>query len=291
MNPELLIRSGCINAEGPVWDDRTQTFYFIDVEAGKLFSWKNENLTVWEAGEKIGCAVIRENGGVLAALQSGFYAVDFPDGGKTLLTDPEADLPRNRFNDGKVDPRGRFFAGTLTMEHVPEKTFEASLWQLVKEEDAFSSKRVLGEVGLANGLAWSRDGKLFYFVDTDRSTVTAYEYDMETGAVGEGRVIIRVPEEDGFPDGMTIDEEGKLWIALWGGGAISRWDPESGKMLEKYTLPAKNVSSCCFGGPDMDTLFITTASQDTDMAEYPLAGNVFCMKPGVKGEPSYRAAI
>ena len=82
MNPELLIRSGCINAEGPVWDDRTQTFYFIDVEAGKLFSWKNENLTVWEAGEKIGCAVIRENGGVLAALQSGFYAVDFPDGGK-----------------------------------------------------------------------------------------------------------------------------------------------------------------------------------------------------------------
>ena len=292
MKPELLIESHCINAEGPVWDAETQTFYFIDVEAGKIFSFKDGILTVWEAGEKVGFAVLRENGGVIAGLQSGFCAVDFPNGGKEVLADPESDLPGNRFNDGKVDPRGRVFGGTLSMTKPEGVTGPmAALYRLDKTDEGFRAVRVIDKVGLANGLAWSADRTKFYFVDTDASTVTEYAYDIETGAVGEGRVIISVPLEMGFPDGMTIDAEGKLWIALWQGCAVSRWDPETGKMLEKYELPAKNVSSCCFGGPEMDTLFITTASQDTDTSEYPLAGNVFCMKPGVKGEPSYRAAL
>ena len=299
VKPELLIRASCINAEGPVWDDETQTLYFIDVEAGRIFSFKDQHLTVWNAGEKTGCAVITADGGIIAALQSGFYRVDFPNGGKTFLTDPEADLPRNRFNDGKVDPRGRFFAGTLTMEHVPGKEAEAALYRLVRvkgcgqdaENGEYTAKKVLDNVGLSNGLAWSADGTKFYFADTDRSTITEYAYDMENGEIGDGKVIIRVPKEMGFPDGMTIDEEGKLWIALWNGGALSRWDPESGTLLEKYELPAKNVSSCCFGGPNMDELFITTASQDTDLTQYPLAGNVFHLFPGVKGAKSFRLIL
>ena len=289
--PELYIQSHCINAEGPVWDDRTQTLYFIDVEAGRIFSYKDGQLTRWDVGEKIGCAVLRENGGMLAGLQSGIYEVDFPDGWKKLLTDPEADLPGNRFNDGKVDPRGRFLAGTLTMAAPPgEKGPMAALYRLDRKEKEWEAVKVVDKVGLANGLAWSADGKNLFFVDTDRGTVTRYDYDPETGAVGRGEVVIRVPAEMGHPDGMTIDEEGKLWIALWGGCAVTRWDPETGEMLERHEVPALCVSSCCFGGPDMDTLFITTASEQTDLEKYPLAGSVFRMKTSVRGAKSVRAA-
>ena len=283
--PELYIRSNCINAEGPVWDAASQTLYFIDVEAGKIFSYKDGQLVSQEVGEQIGCAVLREQGGMVAGLKSGLYTVDFPDGEKRLLTDPEADIPGNRFNDGKVDPAGRFFAGTMALSSEEGDPPTGALYRLDADGTV---TRVIDNVYLANGLAWSSDGTVFYFVDTTPGTVTRYAYDLATGALSDPEVVIRVPEETGHPDGMTIDEDGNLWIALWGGNAISKWDPRTGEMLEKYELPALNVSSCCFGGRDMDTLFITTASQDTDMEKYPLAGNVFCMKPGVKGAPSFK---
>ena len=283
--PELYIRSECINAEGPVWDDTTGTLYFIDVEAGRIFSWKDGKLTSWEAGERVGCAVLREQGGILAALESGFYEVDFPDGGKTFVADPEADLPGNRFNDGKVDPSGRLLAGTMALASKEGDGPTAALYSL--DPDKTVTKRI-PDVYLSNGLAWTGDGRKMYFIDTTPHTVTAYRYDPESGNLSDPEVIIRVPEEMGSPDGMTIDEEGKLWIALWGGSAISRWDPETGELLEKIPLPAKNVSSCCFGGENRDELFITTASQDTDKTEYPLAGNVFRLFPGVKGARSFK---
>ena len=292
MKAELLIESHCINAEGPVWDDETQTFYFIDVEAGKIFSWKDNTLTAWEAGEKIGCAVLRKEGGMLAGLHSGICAVDFPDGGKTLLASPEAHLPGNRFNDGKVDPRGRFFAGTLTMTRPEGKEGPlAALYRLdadIKSDTGYAAKKVIDKVGLANGLAWSADGTKFYFIDTNANTVSEYAYDMETGEVGAGHVIINVPAEMGHPDGCTIDEDGNLWVALWGGCAVSKWDPRTGQLLGKIELPAKNVSSCCFGGPEMKDLFITTASLETDMEEYPLAGSVFAVRTDVSGTRSHR---
>ena len=292
MNPELFIRSNCINAEGPLWDERQQTFYFIDVEAGKVFSFKDGKLTSWEAGEKVGFAVLRENGGMIAGLASGIYAVDFPNGGKRLMVSPEADLPGNRFNDGKVDPFGRLFAGTMTMIRPEEaKGPLAALYRLDCSGNEYRARKVIGQVGLSNGLAWSSDRKKFFYVDTDFHTISEYDYDPDTGEIGKGRVIIRVPDQMGYPDGMTVDENGKLWIALWGGGAVSQWDPGTGELLLKIALPVKNVSSCCFGGPEMDILFITTASQGTDLKQYPLAGNVFCMKAGVRGERSWRAKI
>ena len=280
MKPELYIKSNCINAEGPVWDEETGTLYFIDVEAGKIFSWKDEKLTAWEAGEQIGCAVLREKGGMIAALRSGLYEVDFPDGGKRLLADPESEIPGNRFNDGKVDPAGRLLAGTMALSSQAGDPPTGALDSL---DINGSVSKLIPDVYLSNGLAWSADGSVLFHVDTTAQTVTRYEYNVAAGTVSDPEVVIRVPDGLGFPDGMTIDSEGKLWIALWRGHAISRWDPETGEMLAKYELPALNVSSCCFGGVGMDTLFITTASQDTDMTQYPMAGNVFCMKPGVRG--------
>jgi len=285
MTPELYIKSNCINAEGPVWDEETGTFYFIDVEAGKIFSYKEEKLTEWSAGEQVGCAVLRAGGGMIAALASGLYAVDFPDGDKRFLADPEAHLPGNRFNDGKVDPAGRLFAGTMPLASAAGDPPAGALYCLDVNGSVIKK---IDHVYLSNGLAWSADGSVFYFIDTGAQTIRQYHYDLKTGAISDEKIIIKVPEEMGHPDGMTIDCEGKLWVALWGGYAVSRWDPETGELLEKYELPVPNVSSCCFGGEDMGTLFITTASQDTDKEKYPLAGNVFCMRPEVKGAMSYK---
>ncbi len=280
MKPELYIRSECINAEGPVWDETDNTLYFVDVEKGQILSYRNEQLLSWDAGEQVGCAVLKKDGGMIAALKSGLYEVDFPNGGKHFLCDPEAALPQNRFNDGKVDPAGRLLAGTMALSSNEGDAPAGSLYCL--DTDGTVSKK-LGNIYLSNGMAWSEDGSIFYYIDTTAQTVTRYRYEVSSGQISGPEIIIRVPEEEGHPDGMTIDEEGMLWIALWGGGAVSRWDPNTGQMLQKIQLPVLNVSSCCFGGVNMDTLFITTASQDTDKTKYPLAGNVFCMKPGVRG--------
>ena len=292
--PELWIKSNCINAEGPVWDEATGTFYFVDVEAGKIFSYKDDVLTTWEAGERVGCAVPCEDGRILAGLETGIYLVDFPNGGKLQLCDPEPDLEMNRFNDGKADPQGRFLAGTLTMGASENDPAKAALYRLKRnEDDTFEAVPVIKNAKLANGLAWTADEKIMYFSDTFYHTVTPYIYteEDEEFVPAPGKKPIRIPDDWGFPDGMTIDDEGMVWIALWGGGAVTRWNPETGELLEKIELPAFNVSSCCFGGPDMDELFITTASQDTDMTKYPLAGNVFRMKAGVTGAKSYKAKL
>lgn len=285
MKPELYIKAACVNAEGPVWDADTDTLYFIDVEAGKIFSYTGGGLLSWDAGEQVGCAVLREGGGMIAALRSGFYEVDFPYGHKRLIHDPERHIPGNRFNDGKVDPAGRLLAGTMALSSEEGDPPTGALYCL--NTDGSVEKRI-ENVYLSNGLAWSADGHILYHVDTTQRTVTRYEYDPGTGFLYRPAVVIRVPEALGYPDGMTIDSEGMLWIALWGGGAVSRWDPETGKLKEKYDLPVLNVSSCCFGEKDMDTLFITTASQGTDMERYPLAGSIFRMKARIAGAASMK---
>ena len=280
MKAEQYIHVRCVNAEGPVWDETTGTLYFVDIEAGKIFSYAGGRLTSWDAGEQVGCAVLRERGGMIAALKSGFYEVDFPEGGKRLIQDTENKIPGNRFNDGKVDPAGRLLAGTMPLSAKETDPPSGALYCL--NTDGSVEKRI-DHVSLSNGLAWSGDGHVFYHIDTNRRTVTRYDYDPETGSMHHPAVVIRVSEELGYPDGMTIDSEGMLWIALWGGCAVSRWNPGTGEMIERYTLPVRNVSSCCFGGKDMDTLFITTASQGTDLEKYPLAGSVFMMKTAVTG--------
>lgn len=285
MKAELYIKSNCINAEGPVWDEETGTIYFIDVEAGKIFSYKDEVSSI-DVGEKIGTMALCKNSeNYIVALQSGIYILNPRTGEKKKLADPEADIPMNRFNDGKADPDGRFLAGTLSMDQDENPGPRAALYQISKDSEI---KTLIPNVMLANGLTWSTDGKDFYFIDTARHIISHYDYDSETGNISNGKVVITVPDEMGVPDGMTIDEDGNLWVALWGGCAISKWNPKTGKLLDKIEVDALNVSSCCFGGKKMDELFITSASQDTDMSKYPLAGNVFRVKPGAKGSLTYK---
>jgi sugar lactone lactonase YvrE len=154
-------------------------------------------------------------------------------------------------------------------------------------------EKKLSDVTISNGLAWSMDGTTMYYIDTQRSTVRAFDYDAGTGNIANERVIVEVPEEMGHPDGMTIDTEGMLWVALFRGAGVSKWDPLTGKLIEKYDVGAANVTACTFGGPDLSTLYITTArtgTSDADLKRYPHAGGIFAIEPGVKGLPAFEFA-
>lgn len=285
---ELVVKTDCIIGEGPVWDSATETLYFIDLLNSRIFSYDGDRLISRKMSETIGCAVLREQGGMVAAMENGFYEVDFPAGREVPIVDPEAGRADGRFNDGKVDPAGRFWAGTMPRcldSGYGEAGPDSGLYCLYPDG---SVKTMLTEVIQANGLAWRRDGCKFYFIDTQRFCVQEFDCDLEKNELSNGRVCVTVDRTLGIPDGMTIDDEGCLWVALWGGGAVARWNPETGELLEQIPVPALNVTSCCFGGKHLDELYVTTARLNTDHSQYPLAGSVFRFKPQVTGCPSYQ---
>jgi sugar lactone lactonase YvrE len=207
-----------------------------------------------------------------------------PDSGKiTFLADPESHLPENRFNDGKCDPFGRFWAGTMALDFTKGA---GSMYCLFPD---LSAKKMAGDLTISNGLAWSLDQKTMYLIDSADATVWAFDYDPKTAAIQNKRALIVFQKKDGSPDGMTMDSEGKLWIAHWDGARVTRWDPENGKLLFTQPIPASLVTSVAFGGPGLDEMYVTTArvslSEET-LASQPHAGGLFRFKPGVKGLPA-----
>jgi len=272
--------------EGPCWDARRQSLYWVDIEESKLHVYdpaKREDRAI-SVGQPIGAVVTRRSGGVLLALQQGFYAFD-PDT-ETLehLHNPEPHLPENRFNDGKCDPAGRFWAGTMAMSEEP---IRGNLYCL--DTDLTVHKKVEA-VSISNGLAWSPDERLMYYVDSPTRVVTAFDYDKASGEIANRRVVIQIPDGMGYPDGMSIDEEGMLWIALWDGAMVGRWNPANGELLGKIPLPVSRPTSCVFGGENLDELYITSARSRLDeetLAAQPLAGGIFKCRPGVRGGPAW----
>jgi sugar lactone lactonase YvrE len=235
----------------------------------------------------VGTVVPRAAGGVMLALYEGFAAFDPETGELTMIVDPEADLPGNRFNDGKCCPGGTFWAGTMAYEN---QTTQGSLYRL---DPDMSVHKMLGNIGISNGIVWSLDHRTMYYIDSMAYTVRAFDYDTNTGDISRERVIIRVPREEGLPDGMDIDEEGMLWVAHFGGGRINRWHPETGEILHTLRLPASQVTACAFGGPELDTLYITSAALNLDEAalkQEPHAGGLFTVKPGYRGVKSFKFA-
>ena len=285
--PELYIPMNCVIGEGPVWDERDQTLYFIDLLGGKIYH-KAETLEKLDVGETVGCIALRERGGMIAGLKSGWYFMDFPSGKREFISWPEGDRTGSRFNDGKADPAGRMWSGTMptTLDTGEgEAGPDSALYSL---DQKLNVKQMASGIIQGNGMAWTADTKQFYFIDTQSRHVLGFDYDIGTNVLTNQRIAVTVPEKDGIPDGMTIDDEGRLWIALWGGNAVGVWDPRSGTLLEKIEVPAKNVTACCFGGADMKDLFITTASLGTDLERYPQAGSVFRLRTDVSGAKSFR---
>ncbi len=223
---------------------------------------------------------LRSNGGLILAGRSGFAEVDVESGRIAPLLHPERHLPANRFNDGKVDPRGRFWAGTMSTDGQQKK---GSLYCLYPD---FSLRTAVTGITISNGLAWSADHKLLYYIDTPTQEVAAFDFDADTGQVSGRRTLLRIPADKGKPDGMTIDTEGMLWVALYGGGAVTRWNPRDGKLLATIEVPARLVTSCAFAGLRMDELYITTARQGLnpqELAAHPHAGSLFRVQPAARG--------
>ena len=222
----------------------------------------------------------------MLAVEDGFAQFDIGSGSLELVADPESDKPENRFNDGKCDPAGRFWAGTMNRgDALSLRT--GALYSLDRD---FSVKKHLDLVGVSNGIVWTKDAKTMYFVDTATRAIDRFDYQLETGEISGRKTVFDVPEEMGYPDGMAIDEEDKLWVSFWGGWQVAQICPLEGKVLTTIKLPAEQVTACAFCGENLDQLYITTAREglsDEQLASQPLAGDLFVCQPGVRGARSH----
>jgi sugar lactone lactonase YvrE len=218
------------------------------------------------------------------ALHQGIAAFDPDTHALNILCDPEPHLPQNRFNDGKCDPAGRLWAGTMNLE--PSQNLTGALYSFDRRMKA---TKHLSHVGVSNGLAWSTDAKIMYYIDSMSRTIDSFDYDLASGEIANRRVVFNVPTELGVADGMTIDAEDNLWVAFWGGWCVAQVDPIKKEVLRKVKLPVANVTSCTFGGQQLDELYITTARHglSTDqLADQLHAGDLFVARPGICGLPS-----
>ncbi|WP_082234417.1 SMP-30/gluconolactonase/LRE family protein [Halobacillus massiliensis] len=282
MKAELVINSQSTLGEGPLWDPEHNHFYWVDIVEKKIHRFNTETNEKEEVlfDSPVGAAAINQKGGLIVALMTGLYELDWKNGNAKLIEDPEVHLPENRFNDGKCDPYGRFWAGT--MDEGENKT-TGSLYCL--DLDGTVTKK-LDNLGISNGITWSPDHKYMYFIDTPTGKVVRYNYHMESGDISNPVDVLTFPENSGFPDGMTIDKEGMLWIAHFAGGGVSRWNPETGEQLAFVDIPAVNVTSCTFGGTNLNELYVTTAKKDMteeQLSKYPYAGGVFKVKTEIEG--------
>lgn len=271
--------------EGALWHPAENKLYWVNIEGKTLHIYdpgNGENLSL-PVKERIGTVVPVAGGGALVALQSGIYFINTKTGVLQFIANP---LPHNgdiRFNDGKCDPSGRFWVGSM---HLQFKEGVASLYRMNKD---LSVTKVLDDVTISNGIAWTKDKQTMYYVDSHLRTIDAFDYSDADGNVRNRRTIVALPEGGGAPDGITLDANGNIWAAIWGANAVACFDAKTGDRLKTIEIPAPHVSSCAFGGENLDTLFITTARGELtaqQLAAFPLSGGVFSVKPGVQGVPA-----
>src|SRR6056297_286428 len=289
INVQCVVDSKSGLGEGPVWSSTRQCLYWVDIDAGLIhsFSPATDARRTWDVGVKVGAVVPRSEaagGGLLLATEKGFVGFEEESEQLEYIVDPEEGNPDTRFNDGKCDPAGRFWAGTMSYSRTRGA---ANLWCL--DVDYSVAKRVTG-VTVSNGITWSLDEKTMYYIDSNEFAVVAFDYDRQSGTIGNPQPAVVVPQELGKPDGMCIDSEGMLWIALFRGGAVTRWNPADGSLMELIKMPALHVTACAFGGKDLKTLFVTSARAPADEQQlntYPHTGCLFALHPEVIGAPSF----
>ena len=286
LDAEVAVPAQCQLGEGPVWDPGRGLLWWVDILAGHVHAIDpGTGARTWfEAGDPVGAVGLTRNGGLVLALVDGFALADHDGQRLTRLPGFSTDRSAIRFNDGKPDPWGNFCAGTMAWDETGRPP--GSLYRL---SPAGTVTELLGDVGLSNGLDWTDDRKLFYYADSNSGRLDLFDTDPATGALGSRRPFVTIPEAEGIPDGLTLDAEGCVWLAVWDSGEVRRFTPD-GRLDTVVRLPARQVTSAAFGGPDLGTLYITTAWEgltSADLAEQPHAGDIFACTPGVTGRPPF----
>jgi len=289
----LLVNLHNALGEGPVWDERTGVLYWLDGLGCKWFRRARDgSIRQFTTPSPIGSMALQGDGlRAIVGLRDGVYILDLATGALSPYVNPEAGLSGNRFNDGKADPAGRYLIGTMSESANDGATRGSRAGALYSIERDGAFRKLRGDVGISNGLAWNSARNMLYYVDSAAGCVFGYNYDVKSGNIAGERICVRIPEDEGIPDGMAIDVDDHLWIAQWGGWCVSCYDPATGERLARIDVPVKHVTCCAFGGEHMNELFITTSTNGVEGVEWlrqPLAGSLFVADPGVKGTVSFR---
>jgi sugar lactone lactonase YvrE len=283
---ELVADVHCEVGEGPAWDPRDGSLLWVDIVPGHIYrmSAATGELTQITLGQEVSVAIPRTAGGYVVGVQDGLIALDRVAPGYTLspLVEIELDMPGNLMNDCKCDTRGRLWGGTRARDWTPE------LGSLYRVEPDLTVTRFLDHISVSNGLGWSPDGTLLYYVDSRPGTLDVLDYDMASGTASGRRRFADIPSALGSPDGLCVDVEGCVWLAVLGTSALYRYAPD-GSIADIVELPTAQPTSCCFGGADLGELYVTSAAVDmseSELAADPHAGGVFVLEPGVDGLPT-----
>ena len=288
LRPEAVWSAGAELGEGPVWVERDRALWFVDIKRQKIhrFDPASGDKTSWDAPEQIGFLLPAQSGGFVAGMQSGLHRFDEATGAFSKIVDVEAHLPGNRINDGTVDPSGRLWFGTMdNHEESPTGCF-------YRFEGGQHVEAALPKITITNGPVHSPDGRTLYHVDTLAQTIQACDV-AEDGTLGPSRSFVRIPEGEGFPDGPTVDSEGCVWVGLYFGWEARRYSP-AGELIGRVRFPTSNITKVAFGGPDLKTLFATSAQQGLKpeaLAEQPEAGSLFAVQLDIAGLPGSLIAL
>lgn len=285
---DLAAKLDCNVGEGPFWDDTKEELYFVDITNReiKIFNPDSKSIKTIQFNQEISAVFLDHQSELIVAARDGVFAATRDGVLKTLLAPIELEDTSIRTNDAKCDATGRMWVGTMAFDFRPGA---AALFSF----DSDNLKEVVSTLTISNGTGWSVDQKLMYFIDSPTKRVDIFDFDLESGELGNRRPFLSLEVLDAFPDGLTTDEDGGVWVALFGGGEVRRFDSD-GVLTHVVSIPVKQVTSCCFGGGDMSELFITTAQYGMDLDSLirePLAGSLFRVKTTFKGSKSNRYGV
>jgi sugar lactone lactonase YvrE len=291
MNVSTLYAAQCTLGEGPIWHQRRGSYFWVDIEHGILheFSKATGSVQKWPVGRYVSAVIEQPDDSLILGVQGGLVKFDMKDGNISPLVAIDADIPANRCNDGACDSEGRIWIGTMNV-YVHDKKHAGSLYRV---DTHLEVTQMLTGLPIPNGIVWSVDGTRMYFIETISASVKSYLFDKATGDIQFEKIVYIVLKGFGLPDGMCINAEGMLWIALYGGSSVQRINPATGEELIKIELPAPHITNCCFGGDELDEMVITSARENLSpeqLAQYPESGNTFIVTGlGIKGLPGNRS--
>lgn len=281
--------AGCLLGEGPVWDARTRAVHFVDLKGGAVHSWSLDGgHRTWQLDGIVSALALTEApDAILCATSRGFECLSLETGARTLISRPLPMADGMRTNDGGCDAQGNFWIGTMD---DAERSFAGTLYRISFGQEPVTK---LEGVGVSNGLGWSPDGSMFYFTDSLRRSIYRFDCDVASGTLGEKTLFAELTDGEGAPDGLTVDAEGHVWSAIWDGWRIIRYDPD-GRIDQVVEMPVPRPTSLAFGGPDLATLYITTARiglADEVLRAAPLSGALLALEPGVRGLAASRVQL